>query len=277
MKNLLFLLLLFPMLCFAKVPLKNPIVLNDSNVLLFDLAVTESTVSDFQIKVLDLLNSFVNSTLNGNKDPIYIVMNTPGGEIEAGLNLIDFLTSIDRKFHTINLFSASMGFHIAQSLNDRYVTKTGTLMSHKARGGFSGEFPGQLDSRYNYYLKRLQHMDEQAVKRTKGKHTLESYRALIENEYWCEGKDCVEQGLADEVGNFVCDSSLTGTKIDKVSFQFFGKMITVSITRAKCPLIVGWLDVKIETEDRVFFGRTDDFRLNQRLIELFGNKIFIKE
>lgn len=170
-------------------------------------------------------------------DPIYLVINSPGGSIDAGLELIENLSSMNRKVHTINVFSASMGFQTAQGLGDRLVLKNGTLMSHKARGGFSGEFPGQLDSRYNYYLKRITRMDQLAVSRSGGKLTLASYRDLIENEYWCDGQDCVDQGLADKVVTASCDKSLEGTHNELLAeFYFMGMAIQIVAEQDNCPV-----------------------------------------
>lgn len=182
--------------------------------------------------------------------PLYLVILSPGGSIEAGLELIDNLKGMGREVHTVTVFGASMAFQTVMGLGNRYVTRTGTLMSHKAKGGFQGEFPGQIDSRYNYYLRRLQKMDQTVVDRSKGKLTLKKYQEMYENEYWCEGQDCVDAGVADEAVLVTCDSSLRGvvTKEEKVSF--LGIPIAITATKAACPTITAPLDVKVNIDGK---------------------------
>jgi hypothetical protein len=120
-------------------------------------------------------------------------------------------------------------------------------MAHKARGGFQGEFgdgTAQLDQRYDFWMRKLTRLDKKAVERTKGKHTLDSYRKLFENEYWCEGQDCVEQGFADKVAGVTCDSSLKGVQQKHISLSFMGIRIEVEYKLPDCPLISA-LDVKV--------------------------------
>jgi|GEM_PF-2700896 len=187
-------------------------------------------------------------------DPLYLVINSPGGSIDAGLELIENLSSMNRPVHSINVFSASMGFQTAQGLGDRLVLKNGTLMSHKARGGFSGEFPGQLDSRYNYYLKRVTRMDEVAVSRSGGKLTLKSYRDLIENEYWCDGQDCVDQGLADRVVTASCDRSLEGTRNELLAeFFYMGRAVQIVAEQDNCPVNTNALRYKVLVDGEALF------------------------
>jgi len=190
-------------------------------------------------------------------DPIYLVLNSPGGSIDAGVELIERLSHLNRKVHTISLFSASMAFQTAQGLGDRLVTQDGTMMSHKARGGFYGEFPGQLDSRYSYYLKRVNRLDSRVVARTKGKHTMKSYAALIENEYWCDGQECVTQGLADKVVTATCDKSLDGQRRDEYKFLFFGQRIVLTLVSDACPLNTGILDVEIAVNGNKLYAAKD--------------------
>lgn len=186
-------------------------------------------------------------------EPLYLVLNSGGGSIDAGIELIQNLRTLNRPIHTISVWSASMSFQTSQGLGDRLILKEGTMMSHKARGGFYGEFPGQLDSRYSYYLRRVTALDKQAVARTKGKHTDKSYAALIENEYWCDGADCIKQGLADKIVAPTCDKSLSGTHPESEKFLFMGVPIEIQLTMSDCPLITGVLSFQVLVDGQPLF------------------------
>jgi len=174
-------------------------------------------------------------------DAINLLLNTPGGSIQSGLELIEVLSSLNRPVNTVIIFAASMGFQIVQNLGKRYVLKNGVLMSHKARGMFNGEFPGQVDSRYGLWINRINELDEQTVKRTSGKQTLKSYRAAYENELWLTGSDAVKGGYADEIVTAKCDKTLGGTRSEVL--YFFGLKIDVIFD--ECPLNTYPIDVKI--------------------------------
>lgn len=175
-----------------------------------------------------------------SKEPIYLVLDTPGGSIQAGLEMITFLKSLNRPVHTVSLFAASMGFQTVQGLGTRYITPFGTLMAHKAKGGFQGEFPGQLDSRYVYYLQRLNELDRITVSRSKGKYTIKSLQALYENEHWVDGFNAVNEGFADEVVSVHCDQSLSGVKSEIFSFMGF----SIRVQFSECPTITGPLAIE---------------------------------
>jgi ATP-dependent Clp protease protease subunit len=190
--------------------------------------------------------------------PIYLFLNTPGGSIQAGLELIEALKGLNRPVHTITLFAASMGWQLLQHLGTRYVLEFGVLMSHKAAGGFSGEFGGggsQIDSRYGLWLRRLDLMDKQTVARTKGKKTLAQYRAEYDNELWLNGEEAVKNGYADEVVSVRCSKELNGTKTS--SINFFGMSINIEVS--ECPIITGPVSVKSRIRTNKGFKTVDEF------------------
>lgn len=222
----------------AKEQASSSVTLSESNTVVLADEVNPVTISKAAQKIREL-----DESLPKNK-AIYLVLDTPGGSIQSGLELVGLVQGLGRPVHTVTLFAASMGFQIAQNLSDRLIVSNGILMSHKARGTISGEFNGdgtsQLDKRYKLFGDMVVNMDKQTVKRTKGKQTLESYRKAYENELWLSAGEAVEQGYADRVVNAKCDSSLSGTRTE--NFSFFG--IQIIVTFSKCPLQSGPLDAQ---------------------------------
>lgn len=189
-------------------------------------------------------------------EPLYLVIDSGGGSIEAGIELIENLNTLNRPVRTITIFSASMGFQTVQGVKgNRLVLENGTLMSHKARGFFYGEFPGQLDSRYAHYLKRVQRLDKKAVERTKGKLNDKSYAAAIQNEMWCDGQDCVNAGYADQVVTAACDQSMKGEH-NRIAdrFLYMGHTIEIVETMSNCPLVTSPLNWNIIVDGEPLFS-----------------------
>lgn len=183
-----------------------------------------------------------------NTDPsqdYYLFIQSPGGYITLGLDLIQIINGLPANVHTICKYCYSMGFQTVQGVKGiRYILPSGTLMAHKARGGFKGEFPGQIDSRLNFWKQRLKRLDKATAKRTKGKYTTKSFEDLYENEYWCEGAECVNQGLADKVVNVTCGKSLQGISRQTVRARSFFGTIRLDAELSNCPLVSGPLKVQ---------------------------------
>lgn len=251
------------------------VTLKSDNIVMLNSEIDSQTVP----QVIEMARAADASlTLKNSKEPLYLIINSPGGSIDDGLELIENLQNLNREVRTLSLFSASMAFQTSQNLSSRYILKNGTMMSHKARGGFQGEFPGQLDSRYNYYLRRITRMDQAVVDRSNGKHTLKSYRDLIENEYWCDGQDCVDQGFADNVVNARCDRSLDGTNTQIRKFSFMGMPIEVELTMSNCPLNTNPLDVNVNVGGKPLFrprkgGSTTNVDINGIVL---NNELLVK-
>lgn len=203
------------------------ITLNGNNVLTLRGPVSASSMNTLKIQLLKMSDKLPDSS------HIYLVLDTPGGSVGAGLEFIDAAKAIPQKVHTITLFAASMGFQIVQNLNNRYITPSGTLMSHRAKvGGLAGELPGELIVRLNHLLRMLKRMDQIAADRIG--MTLKDYRELIRDEYWVDGFEAVKDQMADREVLLKCSSQLlNGTETIKVE-SFFG---SATLKFSKCPLL----------------------------------------
>lgn len=246
------LLLILTMLIASSLTMAKEINMTKDNTLVLDDAFDGSSVSKLLVQAKEMDASLKSGY------PIYLFLNTPGGEIQYGLELVEGLKGINRPIHTVTLFAASMGWQLVQHLGERYVLKYGVLMSHKARGQFSGEFGGggsQIDARYGLWLKRINLMDEQTVKRTNGKKTLKQYRSEYDNELWVSGEEAVANGYADEVVSIKCSSDLSGTK-EKI-INFFGMRFELEMS--ECPIITYPTAVKANIRTNKGYMSIDEF------------------
>lgn len=250
---------------------KDVIVLSESNTLVLNTEVDVESTARLIYKARQLDNAYIG--INKGNKPIYLFLNTPGGDIQAGLDLIEALQGLNRKVKTVTYFAASMGFQIAQNLDERLILKSGTLMSHRARGGVQGEFggvsPSQLESRLAYYMHMIAEMDAQTVRRTNGKQTMDSYTKSYVPELWVTGVQATAMGYADRIITVRCDSSLSG--VEEKSANFMGFEIKFLVD--KCPINTGVLDASVNVGKGVVLptGWTTD-KVREAFIEHWTNR-----
>lgn len=214
---------------------KQVVTLSSRNTLVLRNIVDEDSVSKLSQKAIKLSHG-----LSTDED-IYLVMDTPGGDINAGHSLITTLKGLPQKVTTITQFAASMGFITVQSLDKRLILPDGILMSHRARGGTSGQVPGELNTRVKFFTELLDKEDAAISKRV-GMSKSE-YQKLIINEYWVSGSDAVSAHMADGESLIRCDKELSEGTEDEVIQTFFGP---VKVTYSKCPLVKGPLAVSFD-------------------------------
>jgi ATP-dependent protease ClpP protease subunit len=257
-------LCLLPLTSVSKDKSPDTVVLTADNLLILNSEVSGESVGKVMedAKALDakLSGPMKVKDLAGKKKPLYLFLNTPGGSIQAGLELIEALKGMGRPVHTVTQFAASMGFQIVQNMDDRIIMKNGVLMSHHAAGqmtgSFGGEEPSQMSSRQQLWLDRVRELDEQTVKRTNGKQTYASYIHQYNPEMWLTGSKSVAQGYADRVASIRCDSSLDG--VTSHSALAMG-IIPVTYDLSNCPLNSSPMNIKIKVETNHGMVDEDDF------------------
>lgn len=211
------------------------ITLRDTNTVSLNMPIDGSSAKEVQQQLMNLSQALP------SYEPIYLVLNSPGGSIDDGEKIIETAQGLPQMVHTISLFSASMSFIVSQYLDKRYILDTGTMMSHRAYAeGLSGQVPGNLVTRTLGLLASLDQVDEYVAKRAG--MTKDAYQDLIRDELWMRGKKAVDLKLADEVTAVRCTKSLNGPGDARILRLF---LFDVKVVFHKCPLITEPLSVEI--------------------------------
>lgn len=166
-------------------------------------------------------------------EPMYLILDTPGGSVDDGEKIIEVAKSLPRPVHTVTLYGASMGFIISQKLGTRYVVESSTLMAHRATvGGLQGTIPGTLNSKLSGILNQINRINKSVAERAG--ITLEKYSEKIRDELWMNSEEAIENKFADQVVTLRCDQTLRGLGEERVINLFF---FSVKVRFNKCPLV----------------------------------------
>ena len=219
---LLVFLLLVSGSVFAKMDM---IILTPENTVSLRDEVTADSVADIIQKI-----SEIRATSN---EVIYLTLESPGGSIFDGADLIRFLDTQDNII-AININSASMSSMIFESMNQRYTVPGSTLMFHRASGGFQGQFGnGELESRLEYVKSMWTEVEDRVSKRLG--ISLEDYRAKIVNEYWLYGNNILKQKAADKMVQIKCSLELMDIEEER-STVIMG-IFQINYKQSACPLL----------------------------------------
>lgn len=165
-------------------------------------------------------------------EPIYLFLNSPGGSIEDGLQIIETAKGLPNPVHTISQFSASMSFVISQYLGTRYLLSNATLMAHRARvGGVDGEVPGSAYTRLDAVLEMTNRLD--GVVAARAGLNVGMYQAMVRDEMWLSADQGIRQHFGDKIVKVRCDKTLSGVNLQSVQVGPFSFQVGFS----KCPLI----------------------------------------
>lgn len=209
------------------------IVLTDRNSVRFNESFNDIYTAKIQGEVIAKVSKLASD------EPLYLVLDTPGGSVFAGAVLIDNLKALGHPIHTITIFSASMGYQLVQNMGTRYIIPSGVLMSHRAAGSVQGQFYGEVESRLQMIKDLVDSLDQVAADRTNT--SLKEYKRSVQNELWAVGAKAVSSNQADAIAKVTCDKSLRGTESRYVN-TFFGR---VELIFSKCPIITAPIDFKL--------------------------------
>lgn len=189
-------------------PIYEQVNLNSNNTTVFRGLVTPTSTTDVLLKLADLVEKREDKTY-----PLYLVMDSPGGDIISGLSFIDAVKTIPN-LRTITIFSASMASAIVEAIpGSRLITPSGLIMFHRAAGQLSGQFEvGELESRLQEAKDMVRGMESTNAERLG--ITLAQYKAKAVNEYWLHSNKAVLDKVVDKIVDIVCSQELIQSRVE---------------------------------------------------------------
>ena len=151
-----------------------------------------------------LLPRLAEAEENDEIEGVLILLNTMGGDVEAGLGIAEMIASLGKP--TVSLVlggSHSIGGPLAVSADYSFIVPSGTMIIHPVRS--SGMFIGVIQSyrnmertqdRITRFIATHSHISQERIVEL----MLDSTQLVKDVGTMLEGKRAVEEGLIDEVG-----------------------------------------------------------------------------
>ncbi|MBM7868995.1 ATP-dependent protease ClpP protease subunit [Clostridium pascui] len=151
-----------------------------------------------------VIPQLVNIEMNSNVEGILVVLNTVGGDVEAGLAISEMINSLSKP--TVSLVIGgghSIGVPLATSSDYSFISPTATMIIHPIR--MNGLVIG-VPQTFEYFKKMQERINDFIVRTSKiEKDTLQELLTKTDNLLndmgtILIGKEAVKSGLIDEVG-----------------------------------------------------------------------------
>jgi ATP-dependent Clp protease protease subunit len=131
--------------------------------------------------------------------PIQMYINSPGGQIYAGLAIYDTMQMIENPINTVAVgVTASFGTVLlaAGSKGKRYALPHATVHLHQPLGGAQGQAT-DIEIQANEILRLRKRLNEIISHHTG--HPYEKVKEDTERDYWMSAQEAVEYGLVDDI------------------------------------------------------------------------------
>jgi ATP-dependent Clp protease protease subunit len=168
-----------------------------------------------------------------NTTPIFLYINSPGGSVLAGLEIINYVKSLqvqNREVHCICNRAMSMAFVLFQHCTKRYIMYGSTLMQHQmSLSDLTGKLY-DLNSQMTYYNRIEQELNAAQAKRLN--LDVSQFVEKTQHDWWLYSGDILTWQAADEMVVVTCAFQNYEENVTHVTI--FGN---IEITYSACPLI----------------------------------------
>lgn len=173
-----------------------------------------------------------------NTTNVYLYINSPGGEVMAGLEIVNYMKSMQAQNKEINCIchnAMSMAFVIFQYCSNRYILYSSTLMQHQMSIGIRGKLY-DINSRLKYYNTIENELN--LYQATRMKINVSDFIRNIQDDWWLYSSDIIKNNGADEIVSISC-SFQNYQETVKVS-TLFGE---IKIIYSACPIVNYPIDI----------------------------------
>jgi ATP-dependent Clp protease protease subunit len=201
------------------------------------ISLRETITQDSSSRLLAKLN-----TIENKHNTIYLYINSPGGNVIAGLEIINYIKSLQRREKQIICIAhnaMSMAFVIFQYCSERYILYSSTLMQHQMSLGIKGKLY-DINSRMAYMNSMEIKMNQDQA--TRLNLSLDNFTRLIQNDWWLYAEDILLHNAADKIVSLFC--SFDNFEETTIINSLFGD---ITIKYSACPIINYPLQISFPT------------------------------
>jgi ATP-dependent Clp protease protease subunit len=141
--------------------------------------------------------SLVDYDKTSKTTPIFMVINSPGGDVGDGFRIISAMEATDAPIHcVVDANAASMAAIIFEYCDKRYVEKHSKLMFHQASLQLRGPL-ANVKSEVDHFSLWIGSLEDETAK--KMGMTPAAYRAKAHDEWWLTATEAQKAGVSDGI------------------------------------------------------------------------------
>lgn len=155
---------------------------------------------DFAIGFMQALDQAVKDELielGKSKEPIFVLLDSPGGSVDVGNEFISLMQAADGPVYTVCVgLCASMAAVILEHGTKRFALDRSTIMFHDASGGTRGSL-GEMNSILQFYRRAVEKTNRYIAERSSMKY--ETFMELQKDNLWIDAEDAKTLNLIDDL------------------------------------------------------------------------------
>lgn len=139
-----------------------------------------------------------NKVTADERKPIYIFIDSPGGDLSATFTMIDAIAMSKTPVYTVNIGCAySGGFLTFLAGHKRIAYPNSTFLFHEGSVSEVGGDAGKFQNFSAFYKERLEAIKEFVLAKTNMNEDF--YESIKRDDFWMTATQAIEYGVADEI------------------------------------------------------------------------------